>query len=103
METINVRNVAAALPEAWSSRVLGEVGGGTCVKVLRMDDGGLVEEAHDTAEALFVLDGCLELTVEGAPVAVRAGELYVVPPNTPHAVRQGSRGVLVVIERSQAG
>ncbi|MFI1257169.1 cupin domain-containing protein [Streptomyces netropsis] len=102
METINVRNVAAGLPEAWNSRVLGEAGG-ACVKVLRMDDGGLEEEAHADAEALFVLDGCLELTVEGVPMAVRTGELYVVPPNTAHAVRRGSRGVLMVIERSQAG
>ncbi|MET9646550.1 cupin domain-containing protein [Streptomyces syringium] len=102
METINVRNVAAVLPQAWSSRVLGEAGG-ACVKVLRMDDGGLEDEAHDSAEALLVLDGCLELTVAGVPVAVRAGELYVVPPNTSHAVRRGSHGVLVVIERSQAG
>jgi quercetin dioxygenase-like cupin family protein len=44
------------------------------------------------------LDGWLELEVSGAPVSVRAGELYMVAAGTVHAVRAGSRGTLVIVE-----
>lgn len=95
MKAIDVRGTAAALPEAWSSRALGKVGAAR-VKVLRMDELPGEEEAHGTAEALFVLDGRLELSVGGADVSVRPGELYLVPAGATHAVRAGSRGTLLI-------
>ncbi|MEF3118625.1 cupin domain-containing protein [Streptomyces chrestomyceticus] len=97
MKAIDVRETAAALPEAWSSRVLGEVGAAR-VKVLRMDELPGEEEAHGTAEALFVLDGRLELSVGGADVSVGPGQLYLVPAGVTHAVRAGSRGTLVILD-----
>ncbi|KAA6214860.1 cupin domain-containing protein [Streptomyces albofaciens JCM 4342] len=97
MTVIDVRKTADALPGAWSSRPLGRVGAAD-VKVLRMDELPGEEETHDAAEALLVLDGRLELTVDGAAVSVRQGELYVVPAGTPHAVRAGSHGTLVIVE-----
>ncbi|GCD44035.1 cupin domain-containing protein [Streptomyces paromomycinus] len=97
MKAIDVRETVAALPEAWSSRVLGEVGTAR-VKVLRMDELPGEEEAHGTPEALFVLDGRLELSVGGAIVSVGPGELYLVPAGVKHAVRAGSRGTLVILD-----
>lgn len=97
MSLINVMSTAAALPEGWRSLVLGEVGP-ACVKVLRMDDMPVEAEAHDAPEALLVLDGQLQLEVSGQPVPVGAGELYVIPAGTTHAVRPGSRGTLVIME-----
>ncbi|KEF06279.1 MULTISPECIES: cupin domain-containing protein [Streptomyces] len=97
MTAIDVRKVADALPGAWSSRSLGRAGAAD-VKVLRMNELPGEEEAHDTAEVLFVLDGRLELTVDGAAVSVGQGEMYVVPAGAPHAVRAGSRGTLVIVE-----
>lgn len=97
MGPINVVDTAAALPAAWSSRTVGQVGA-ACVKVLRMDGRAVEEEAHGAAEVLLVLDGQLELLVEGAEVTVRAGELYRIPAGARHAVRPGSRGTLVIVE-----
>lgn len=71
MRSIDVVGTASALPDAWSSRSLGDVGTAR-VKVLRMDGGPVPEEAHGAAEVLLVLDGRLELSVEGAEVAVGA-------------------------------
>lgn len=48
MRAIDLAETAAALPEAWSSRVLGTVGA-ACVKVLRMDGLPVVEESHGAA------------------------------------------------------
>ncbi|MEU8679441.1 cupin domain-containing protein [Streptomyces sp. NPDC048560] len=97
MGVVDLAGTAAGLPEAWSSRRLGMVGA-ACVKVLRMDDLPVEEESHGAAEALLVLDGRLELEVDGMPVSVRAGELFMVEAGTAHAVRPGSRGTLVIVE-----
>lgn len=97
MPLMNLVSEGAALPQAWRSRVLGKVGPAN-VKVLRMDALPLEEEAHPYDEALLVLDGVMELTVAGVPATVRAGELYLVEARTPHAVREGSQGTLVIID-----
>lgn len=78
MSAVDLAETAAGLPEAWSSRVLGMVGA-ACVKVLRMDELPVAEESHGDAEALLVLDGRVELEVDGMPVSVGAGELFMVP------------------------
>ncbi|MEU3756019.1 cupin domain-containing protein [Streptomyces olivoreticuli] len=100
MEAIKVRDLAAVLPGAWRSRVLGDVDG-VAVKALRMDGLPLEEEAHDCAEVLFVVDGRLELDIRGTHLTVGAGELCVVPAHTPHSVRPGSEGVLLIVEGSR--
>lgn len=97
MSVVDLAETAAGLPAAWSSHRLGLVGA-ACVKVLRMDELPVEEERHGAAEALLVLDGLLELEVDGRPVPVRAGELYLVAAGTPHTVRPGSRGTLVIVE-----
>ncbi|MBP0449114.1 cupin domain-containing protein [Kitasatospora sp. RG8] len=96
-DRIDVAAAAAALPLAWDSRVLGRVGP-TAVKVLRMDGLPVVEERHDHTEVLLVLDGRLELVVDGADVPLGPGGMYVVPAGVPHAVAAGSRGTLVIVE-----
>lgn len=97
MDRVDLRRTAAALPQAWQSRVLARIGAAN-VKVLRMDGSASPAETHAYAEGLLVLDGELRLEVEGAPVTVRAGELYTVPAGVPHAVARGSTGVLVILD-----
>ncbi|GAP64832.1 cupin domain-containing protein [Mizugakiibacter sediminis] len=97
MENIDLRRTAAALPQAWQSRALARIGG-VNVKVLRMDGSASPAETHAHAEGLLVLDGELRLEVAGAPVTVRAGELYTVPAGVPHAVAHGSTGVLLILD-----
>lgn len=100
MSVVDLVATAADLPQAWSSLRLGRVGA-ACVKVLRMDELPVEEESHDADEALLVLDGRLELEVNGAPVSVRAGELFIVAAGSGHAVRAGSRGTLVIVELTE--
>ncbi|WP_067491693.1 cupin domain-containing protein [Actinomadura hibisca] len=97
MSLIDLLKTATDLPAAWSSRELARVGT-ACVKVLRMDELPLAEEAHPTTEALIVLDGRLELVVEGTEVPVGPGEMYVLPAGTKHAVSAGSGGTLMIVE-----
>ncbi|MFW3472921.1 cupin domain-containing protein [Streptomyces microflavus] len=101
MNVVKVSEAAAVLPRAWSSTVLGRVGTAE-VKVLRMDELPVEEERHAEPEALLVLDGLLELDVEGAAVTVGPGEMYVVAAGNAHAVRPGSKGTLVIVEATEA-
>ncbi|MET8728022.1 cupin domain-containing protein [Streptomyces parvus] len=98
MSVIKVSEAASALPRAWSSTALARVGTASA-RVLRMDALPVEEERHDEAEVLLVLDGRLELSVDGHEVTVGPGEMYVVGAGAGHAVRPGSRGTLVILER----
>ncbi|KDN81882.1 cupin domain-containing protein [Kitasatospora cheerisanensis] len=101
MPPIDLTETADALPEAWSSLPLG-LPGPTALKVLRMDGRPLPPERHDAAEALLVLDGVLRLLVDGVPVELRAGQLFVVGAGVEHAVAPGSTGTLVLVEPAAA-
>ena len=95
---INLIDAAQALPMTWRSVVLGQAAGAN-VKVLRMDAAAYPAESHDFDEALLVLDGLMNLDIQGRLVNVSAGEVFVVPAGVPHAVAPGSHGTLVIIDR----
>ncbi|MFJ2861888.1 cupin domain-containing protein [Kitasatospora sp. NPDC087314] len=102
MSLVDVYETAAELPDAWRSLVVGRVGT-AAVKVLRMDGRALEPEAHGTAEALFVVEGLLELLLDGQELTVRPGQLCRIPAGVRHAVRAGSRGTLLIVEVPEAG
>ncbi|WP_327414070.1 cupin domain-containing protein [Streptomyces sp. NBC_01233] len=97
MSLVNLFDAASRMPAAWSSEVLGQIGTAS-VKLLRMDGTPVVEESHGAAEILIVLDGRLELVVQGAAVAVGPGEMCRIPAGAHHEVRPGSRGTLLIVE-----
>jgi mannose-6-phosphate isomerase-like protein (cupin superfamily) len=97
MSRVKVSELAAALPAGWRSQLLAEVGT-AAVKVLRMDGRPVGPEVHEDAEVLLVLDGRLELVVDGLAVPVARGEAYRVPAGVRHAVGPGSRGTLLLVE-----
>ncbi|MFB7675386.1 cupin domain-containing protein [Kitasatospora purpeofusca] len=94
---IDLSAAASELPEAWASRVLQQVGT-AAVKVMRMDGRPLPVESHDNPEVLLVLDGRLELLLDGVEFTVGPGELHRIPARAAHAVRPGSRGTLLIVE-----
>lgn len=83
---------------AWKSTVIGKAAGAN-IKVLRMDASSYQSETHEFAEALLVLEGQMNLDIEGNTIAVEAGEVFIVPAGIPHAVAAGSHGTLVIIDR----
>ena len=89
---------AGLLEMAWHSHVLGRVGGAN-FKVVRMDATAYPDECHDFDEALLVLEGHMNLEIQNSVVAVRAGEVFIVPAGISHAVAPGSVGTLVIIDQ----
>jgi mannose-6-phosphate isomerase-like protein (cupin superfamily) len=100
MNKIDLRTTAAALSETWRSKVIGHAAGAN-VKVLRMDEVASGEDPHAYDEGLLVLDGELKLGIGGEIVTVSAGEIFIVPANTPHEVAAGSHGTLVIIDQDE--
>jgi quercetin dioxygenase-like cupin family protein len=56
------------------------------------------EHAHPQEEVWEVIEGELELTVDGATAIARPGLVAVVPPNSPHSVRALSDGKAIVVD-----
>lgn len=97
LQPIKLNDIAAQLPQAWSSTVLTQVGHAN-FKVLRMDEREYANETHPYEEVLLVIDGQLNLVIDNQLIVVKTGESYTVQPNTPHAVAQGSFGTLVILD-----
>ena len=98
MTKTNLLQQASQLSDAWCSVVIGQAASAN-VKVLRMDDRAYPSETHEFAEALLVLDGQMNLDVQGELICVKRGEVFIVPAGVPHAVAQGSQGTLVIIDQ----
>jgi len=97
MSHIHLNAFATQLQGAWKSAILAKIGGAN-LKVLRMDGTEYPDEVHDYPEGLLVLTGELKLTVEGVPVRIGQGEIYVVPPGVSHGVQPGSSGTLIIFD-----
>jgi quercetin dioxygenase-like cupin family protein len=73
------------------SRTLLKRGGGT-VTLFAFDQGQSLSEHTTPLDAIaHVLEGEALLTIAGSPIAVRSGELVLMPANQPHAVLATSR------------
>lgn len=95
---LNLLDLSSSLPDAWRSKVVGHAAGAN-FKVVRMDGRPYPDESHPFNEALLVLEGQMNLQFGEEVIAVRAGEVYIVPAGIPHAVAAGSHGTLVIIDR----
>lgn len=93
----NLIALATTLPEAWRSQIVGNAAGAN-FKVVRMDGRAYPNEEHLFNEALLVLEGQMNLHIHGQTIAVKSGEVYIVPAEVPHAVAEGSHGTLVIID-----
>lgn len=98
MSKLNLSEEASLLSNPWQSKVLG-IAAGAKFKVLRMDAAAYPSETHPLVEALLVIDGHMNLEIDGKVVCVQAGEVFLVPAGQPHAVAAGSHGTLVIIDQ----
>jgi quercetin dioxygenase-like cupin family protein len=56
------------------------------------------EHLHEQEEVWNVIEGELEVTIDGAAQVARAGMVAIVPPNTRHAVRALTGGRAIVVD-----
>jgi quercetin dioxygenase-like cupin family protein len=79
------------VPGAIVSRTLVRAKGGS-LTLFAFDAGQELSEHTAPFDAFVqILDGVVELTIGGASVLARAGEVVLMPANVPHAVRAQER------------
>lgn len=95
---INLAAEAAARPETWSPRIVGDVSG-TAVKVARLA-GAFVWHDHESEdEGFLVLKGSLRIEYEDRPaVTLNAGDFHVVPRGVRHNPVADEECLIALIE-----
>jgi len=65
-----------------------------------VEDGAqsIHEHEHIQEEVWHVIEGELEVTIDGVSRKARAGSVAIVPPNTRHSVRALSRSRVIVVD-----
>ncbi len=96
--TPSPRDIAAALPELWSPRVIGEVDD-NYVKVARVQGVFGWHDHADEDELFFILQGHLRIEMESGAVELDAGAMFVVPKGVRHNPVAEQECLLMLIER----
>jgi len=97
-ESLSPRDIAAALPELWSPRVIGELDD-NYIKVARIQGVfGWHDHAHED-EMFFILQGHLRIEMEAGAVELATGAMYVVPKGVRHNPVAEQECLVMLIER----
>jgi mannose-6-phosphate isomerase-like protein (cupin superfamily) len=95
---ISPREIAAALTEHWSPRVIAEVDD-SYIKVAKVQ-GVFGWHAHTDEDELFlILQGHLRIEMEASAVDLREGEIFVVPKGVRHNPVAENECLVMLIER----
>ena len=97
-KVVSPKEVALALTEHWSPRVIGEVDD-IYVKVAAVQ-GTLAWHSHENEDELFlILKGHLRIEMENGSVELDEGEMFVVPKGVRHNPVADEECHLLLIER----
>lgn len=97
-KVISPREIARALTEHWSPRVIAEVDE-NYVKVAKVH-GTFGWHSHENEDELFlVLSGCLRIDMEAGPVTLSEGDLFIVPKGVRHNPSAQDECLVMLIER----
>lgn len=93
------RDLAAIPPQRLSPGYLARAvhGGGITFAVVEIEQHAeLPEHSHANEQLGIVLEGSVTFRVGGEEKTVRPGGIWSIPANTPHFVRAGSEGAVVL-------
>ena len=97
-EVVSPSEIAAALTELWSPRVVAELDD-SFVKVAKVQ-GSLMWHRHDDEDELFyILKGSLTIEMDDRTVVLREGEAFVVPKGVRHNPVAEHECHIMLIER----
>ena len=97
-QPLSPQDLAQALPEFWSPRIIGEVDE-AYVKVAKVM-GSLAWHAHADQDELFlVLRGALRIEMEDRTVDLGEGDLFIVPKGVRHNPVAEAECHLLLVER----
>ena len=98
MSKISPQNVAAALTELWSPRVVAEVDD-SFIKVAKVRGTFTWHRHADEDELFYILKGRLRIEMRDRTIELNEGELFVVPKGVEHNPIADEECHLMLIER----
>lgn len=97
-QTTSPREIATALTQLWSPRVVGELDD-SYVKVAKVQ-GTFGWHSHEHEDELFfILEGHLRIEMKGSAVELDEGDLFVVPKGVQHNPVAEHECLIMLIER----
>jgi len=97
LSPINLAGKLSALSEYWSPRVVAEMNDYQ-FKVVKLKGEFVWHRHDDTDETFLVLAGEMEIGLRTGAIALKAGEMYVVPKGVEHITRAEQECHALVIE-----
>ncbi len=97
-QPISPTQIAAALSEHWSPRVVGEIDD-SYIKVAKVLGTFGWHSHEDEDELFFILKGHLRIEMKGGAVELSEGEMFVVPKGVQHNPVAQEECHLMLIER----
>ena len=98
MSVVKLEAEAAARPDAWSPRIVGDVSG-TLVKVARVEGEFVWHDHADEDEGFLVLRGTLTIRYEDRDdVTLETGDFHVVPAGVRHNPHAETECLIALIE-----
>ena len=97
LSPINLAGKLSAFSEYWSPRVVAEMNDYQ-FKVVKLKGEFVWHRHDDTDETFLVLAGEMEIGLRTGAVALKAGEMYVVPKGVEHITRAERECHALVIE-----
>jgi quercetin dioxygenase-like cupin family protein len=101
-QALDLRSLITPTEQGIASRILAKRSGGN-VTLFAFDAGqGLTEHTSPFDALVIVLDGMFSLTVGGAAIEARPGQIVRLPASVPHGVdaREASRMLLVMLRET---
>lgn len=82
----------------WTNLILGEAGTAK-IKLFRVDPNGLAEEVHhEWSESLIMIEGQIDVELEGLIHTVAAGQHIHLPAGQAHSICPGGNGVFILVD-----
>jgi len=98
-KVVSPKEVARALTELWSPRVVGELDD-AYVKVAKVHGSLEAWHSHDNEdEMFFILKGRLRIEMQGGPVDLEEGQMFIVPKGVRHNTVAENECHILLIER----
>ena len=96
---INLKSKLESIKDYWSPKVIAELNDYQ-FKLAKIKDEFVWHEHNDTDEAFIVIEGSIEIELEGRTVELSKGEMFVVPKGAKHKpIAKGEAHIMLIEPR----
>ena len=93
---INLKSKLELIKDYWSPKVVAELNDYQ-FKLAKIKDEFIWHEHNDTDEAFIVIEGNIEIELEGSTVELSEGEMFVVPKGAKHKpIARGEAHIMLI-------